>query len=53
MKSLIAVVALALVGCGSLPSMQYCHTVKYERKGIDIHIEADCRAAMTNTVLGL
>lgn len=37
----------ALTGCtaiSTLPSMQYCSHVKYERNGVDIVVEAKCSA---------
>lgn len=52
MRELIQVVVVAFIfalflpGCasvaGNTPSFQYCPMVKYERKGNQAHIEADC-----------
>jgi hypothetical protein len=41
----MGLLALGLLsGCAGLPTMQYCETVKYERVGNKIHVEADCQA---------
>lgn len=50
----IAVLLAALPGCAVLsamgigptdiaPSLKHCQTVKYDRKGLDVKIEARCR----------
>lgn len=41
---------LVLGGCQSLPSMQYCQQVTYQRHGNLIHIEASCQAPMGDIV---
>lgn len=40
----IFAVYVLIAGCSSLPSMQYCENVKYERTGNRIRVEADCHA---------
>lgn len=54
MKTLLALIIVALlVGCSALPSIQHCDDVEYQRKGRDIHFEADCKAPMGSVVPGL
>ena len=46
MKTLLAIFTLVLLhGCASdlLPSLKYCQSVDYERKGIDMKLKAECR----------
>lgn len=48
--------ALAMSGCAAvsaLPSIKNCKTVKYERNGIDVHIEADCTVPVSGALSGL
>lgn len=44
----IVLCAMTLHGCGAiggvLPTLQYCHEVRYERNGNQIKVEARCQA---------
>lgn len=51
MKTVLVVFLLS--GCSSLPTMQYCDQVKYERNGSQIHLEAECRAPIGGSLPGL
>lgn len=43
MKTVLAVALLALlVGCSSLPSVQQCEYVKYERREAAVYFTAHC-----------
>lgn len=55
MKTLAAllVLALAITGCSSLPSMKYCDKVEYTRDGSRIVIHAECRAPVGGSITGL
>lgn len=35
-----------LCACSAIPSIQNCENVLYARKGLDYHIEADCRVSV-------
>jgi hypothetical protein len=37
-------------GCTSIPSTKACQSVKYERNGLDYHVEADCRVQVTDAI---
>lgn len=43
---LVILLAFLLVGCAGLPSVKNCKTVKYERNGVDVKIEAICTVPM-------
>lgn len=45
-RTLILGVALTVGGCASVPTLNYCQEIAYERDGNEIHIEADCRVPM-------
>lgn len=48
----LLILLIMLNGCSSLPSMQYCDKVKYERAGNLIHLEAECRAPVGGGIPG-
>lgn len=43
--ALVAVVVL-VSGCAQMPSVQNCDRVRYERIGLDVKIEAQCRVPL-------
>lgn len=49
MKRLIVLV-LSLAGCTSLPSIQACNSVRYERTGLDYTLTATCRVQVSDPV---
>lgn len=57
MKTVFVILAaIALAGCvgmGSMPTVQNCEEVKYERIGVDIKVEAKCKVPMGGALPGL
>lgn len=56
MRTLLLLVLVALPGCmlaGSLPSLQYCDEVTYQRSGNQIKLDARCRAPIGGGLPGL
>jgi hypothetical protein len=47
------ILVIMLNGCSSLPTMQYCDKVNYTRSGNLIHLEAECRAPIGDTIPGI
>lgn len=57
MRLLLTTPVVLLTGCaqlfGSLPSLQYCSEVSYERNGNQIKLEARCQAPIGGGLPGL
>ena len=57
MRLLLVLILAFFPGCaqlfGSLPSMQYCNEVKYERRGNQIELTARCAAPIGGGIPGL
>lgn len=51
--AIAAVCAVALAGCGAIPTMKYCDKVEYIRDGSRVTVKAECQAPIGGGVPGL